>query len=157
MKLSRRDRRICADIATEVGYDTRAIERAVSAYFSVIISDVRRLPFNSHSRIYKPDAFEENGYVVNIPYLGRLGTVYSRYRKWRASVSSENDTVRKEDARSKYFEPLVEEEARKALRGERVNVYRLRERVPSGMYRRVWIMKGNGKRSSARQMIVNKK
>lgn len=157
MRLSRKDRRRCGDIALETGTEPKEVERAVSAFFSTIISDVKRLPFNNPGRIYKPDAFEELCYVTNIPFLGRLGTVYSKYRKWRSEVASDIEMVDASDAKSEYYKPLIEEEARKALRGEKVNVYRLKERVPSGMYRRVWIMRRNGKRSSARQMIVNKK
>ena len=157
MKLSRRDVSACKRIAEEEGLESSEVRKAVLSFFDSIISDTRKLPFDNPQRIYSKDAFLQKSFVVNIPYIGRIGPVYSRYIKWRSEEAEELENVSRKDVRRIYSEPLIEAEAKKALSGQKVNVKLLKERIPRGKYNKVWMICGDGKRKAARQVIVNKK
>lgn len=157
MKLSRRDISACKRIAEEEGLELSEVRKAVLSFFDSIISDTRKLPFDNPQRIYSKDAFLQKSFVVNIPYIGRIGPVYSRYIKWRSEEAEELENVSRKDVRRIYSEPLIEAEAKKALSGQKVNVKLLKERIPRGKYNKVWMIGGDGRRKAARQVIVNKK
>lgn len=157
MKLSRHDVRTCSKIAEESGLPVSEIKKAVTSYFDSIVSVTRKLPFDNRNRIYSKEAFVDNSFVVNIPYIGRIGPVYSLYIKWRKEVAKEFQRVPRKQVRQIYTRPLIEEEARKALSGQKVNTKILKERIPRGKFNKIWLIGKDGKRKAARQVIVNDK
>ena len=96
-------------------------------------------------------------FVENIPYIGRIGPVYSRYVKWRASESGELFMVRRSDARKRHFRPMVEKAAEDAINGRKVDVKALKERLPKGEYEKVWLVGPDGRRRAAGQLIKKEK
>lgn len=157
MKLSRSDADICRNIAEEEDVMVSEIRKAVSSYFDSIVSETRKLPFNNPQRIYTKPAFEQQSFVANLPYLGRIGPVYSLYLKWRREEAKEFEQISRKKARQIHAAPIIEEEAKKALAGQKVNSTVLRERVPKGKYNKVWMMHEDGVRRASRQLIVNNK
>lgn len=153
MKLSRTDRARCRCISDETALPQREVMKAVEAYFDSIVEKTRSLPFDTPKRIYSRAAFARCSFVVNIPYIGRIGPVYSRYLKWRSSESRDIDMVSRADVREDHFRPMIEEAARDALDGKAVDVRALRERIPRGKYEKVWLVDAEGRRRSARQLI----
>lgn len=155
MKLSRNDLRLCLDISEEEGVVVSEVKKAVLSYFDSIVSETHKLPFDNPRRVYSKDAFDEKSFVVNLPYLGRIGPVYSRYTKWRSEEAKNNLTVKTHVVKETYRKKLVDEEAKKALSGQKVNIKLLKEGIPRGKYNRVWFFGGEGKRKLARQLIIN--
>lgn len=153
MKLGRKDRSRCRAISDECAIPEREVAKAVESYFDSIVEKTRRLPFDTPKRIYSREAFRKCSFVVNIPYIGRIGPVYSRYLKWRAAESEGMRMVRRDDVKSDHFRPLVEKAAKDALSGMKVDSSALVGRIPKGRYEKVWIVNPDGSRRSARQLI----
>lgn len=155
MKLLKRDTDICKRIAADEGLPVSEVRKAVVSYFDSILSQARKLPFDNARRIYSREAFDQYPFCVNIPYLGRLGTFYSLYLKWRAQESKEQELVRRSVAKREHTRPMVEEAARRALAGEKVDGSFLKARLPKDKYTTVWLVDKDSKKKAARQMIVN--
>lgn len=153
MKLGRTDRKRCIAIAEASALPQREIEKAVESYFDSIVEKTKALPFDTPKRIYSRAAFARCSFVVNIPYIGRIGPVYSRYLKWRSSESNEVDMVMRKDAKSDHLKPLIEKATIDALSGMKVDAASLRSRIPKGRYSRVWYMNPDGTKRAARQVI----
>ncbi len=151
-KLSRTDDAVCAEIADELDVPVSEVRRAVVAYFDELIDRTDSSGLSDVSKIYRPDAFAEKAFVVNMPYLGRIGPVYSRYLSWRRDALSAKETIGRSDVRRHYSAGHIERLAAQALNGEPVSVLESK-RVPSGLYKTVWLVDSNGKKA-ARQVIV---
>lgn len=156
MKLSKRDIKECKRLAQEENLSYEEVKKAVLSYFDSIVSCARSLPYDNSRRIYTSSSFVENTLWINIPYLGRLGTFYSQYLKWRAQEAKAQDQIKRTDMRKEYTRPLVESAAKRALSGEQVDSSFLKERVPAGKYTTVWLVDKNNKKKAAKQVIVNK-
>ena len=156
MKLGRTDRKRCFRISDITAIPQREIEKAVESYFDSIVEKTKALPFNTPKRIYSRDAFSKCSFVVNIPYIGRIGPVYSRYLKWRSAESEDVDMVRRKDAKSDHLRPLIEKATVDALSGKKVDASSLRARIPKGKYEKVWYMNPDGTKKAARQVIKKK-
>lgn len=153
MNLSAGDRRTVRSIASETGLDAREAGKAVSSFFYVLLSEFRSLPFNSPGRIYTPAAFSSLSKVFNIPYIGRVGTMYSKYRKWRASVSAELDTINRSDIRQDSRRDMLDTAYHDAIHGRQVDASAMKGRNVKGRYTTVWLIDENGHRKVARQVI----
>lgn len=157
VKLSKQDILWCKRCAAdEEGLSLSEVKKAVIAYFDSIVSSARKLPFDKDNRIYSRKAFAEYPYCINLPYLGRLGPFYSLYLKWRAKEAKEQDTVPRSQAKKIHRKPLIEEAAKQALSGNKVDSGFLRQRLPSGKYKTVWLVDEDNKKKAAKQMIINK-
>lgn len=156
MKLSKQDIQWCKKMAAEEGVSFSEVKKALLSFFDSIVSAANRLPFDRDNRIYSFGAFHEYPYCVNLPYLGRLGPVYSLYIKWRAKESKTQDTVLRSRAKKEHLKPLIEEAAKQALSGNKVDSSLLQQRLPSGKYKTVWLVDKNKKKKAAKQMIINK-
>ena len=157
MRLSLRDRRLIKEIAEDAQIPFAEVRKAILSYFASIVSASLKLPFDNPQRLYSKAAFLEHSFVVNIPYIGRIGPVYSLYLKWRKNEAENYEKVLRHKVRQVYSRALIEEEAQKALKGQKVNEKLLKERIPRGKYNRVWLMDSGGKRRAARQVIVKTK
>ena len=153
MSLSKRDRQIVRDIAVETGLDAREVGKAVNSFFHVLLSEFRGLPFNNPGRIYTPAAFSSLSKVFNIPYIGRIGTMYSKYRKWRASESENLDTIMRVHMRKDSRQDLIDRAYIDAMSGKPVDSESIRRRTKKGLYTTVWVIDEDNRHKAARQVI----
>lgn len=137
-------------ISQEMGVDKDEVARVIKSYFSDMASRVRALPFDDCTKIYTRKVFLTREMVWNIPHIGRIGTSYSRYIKWRANESK--NIV--QDKRSAYSTKLtsddIESMADAILSGG--SLPEVKHRTGNDLYKRVWIVLPNG-RKQARQVI----
>lgn len=153
MKLSKIDERWCRKYASENDLNICEVKKAIVSFFDDIVFSVRKLPFNNIRRIYSADALEEIADVYNIPYIGRIGPIYSKYVKWRKEESENYDMLLRKTAFRKHFNERVDEAVERAMAGERIGKGFLRDPVPSSLYHKVWLIDKNGKRKAARQLF----
>lgn len=152
-KLSRPDSSWCKAYANENGLSEVEVQKAIVSFFDDIVVCTRKLPFNNIKRIYTADAVADKACVYNIPYIGRLGPIYSKYISWRRDVSEEYDMVLREDVRDIHLKERIEELAELALSGHRVTRDMLKDPIPSGLYHKVWIIDKEGRRKAAKQLF----
>ena len=137
-------------VSEEFGISVSEISRAVKSFFDVIALDAKRLPFDDKNRIYSKDKFESMVGVVNIPYIGRLGPVYSRYCRWRENESKELPQKPRSDYRSRMTQDDIENIAEAVLSGSPLP--EIRKKKGSELFERVWFVGTDGKKS-ARQVL----
>ena len=129
------------------------VKRILESFFSSVLVDSRSLPFDNPRKIFSKDKFEEFIKVRNIPYIGRIGPVYSRYLKWRANVSEQLEMAPRSSYRTSVTQSDIESTAEAILSG--VTPPPLRKRKNKEMFERVWLVGQDGKKS-ARQVIPKK-
>ena len=139
----------CEAVAEELGLPFSEVCRAVRSFFDAIALDARRLPFNTPYRIYTKDKFEESVKVWNIPSIGRIGPVYSRYLAWRGNASAGNGQKERNALREELSQGEIEDIAAKVLSGI---VPDIKKKTKKENYNRVWLVGTDGKRL-ARQVI----
>lgn len=139
-----------AEVAKRLGISASEVRRAVRSFFGVIVRDARNLPFDDCSRIYTHDRFDEFVKVTNIPSIGRIGPVYSRYLKWRGNEAKKQVQVKRSDCRARVPQSVIEDMASDILSGKTpAPVFK---KKGTEMYNRIWMMGRVGKRL-ARQVI----
>jgi len=104
-------------VADELGLDISAVRLAVSSFFGEIVSGSRALPFNNERKIYTKEKFAEYERAWNIPYIGRIGPVYSRYLKWRGNESKNLIQESRSKYRSRITQDDIEDIAEAILSG----------------------------------------
>jgi len=140
----------CRRVSDETGVTYDDVRKIVLSFFSSIAAEARMLPFDSCSRIYSRGAFGSLSFVRGIPYIGRIGTSYSRYLKWRRNESRLKVQERRGRARKRLSQDDIENMAGDILSGKAPRpVRRIKQ---SEMYKRVWLVGTDGKRL-ARQVI----
>lgn len=137
-------------IAEELNLDAADVYRAVYSYFSAIRIYASRLPFDNPRRIYTKDRFKELSSVRNIPYIGRLGPVYSRYLKWRENESKELDQTARSSFRNRWSRGEIEDITARILSGE--TPFLPEKKNKSELYDTVWVVGKDGKKL-AKQVI----
>ena len=150
MGSNRRDRARYRTLSSKYGIEESEVKRIVTSFFEVFLMDARSLHFDNPRKIFSMDVFESRSTVRNIPYIGRLGPVYSRYLKWRENESKELLQKPRGDYRSRMTQDDIENIADAILSGNPLP--ELRKRKKSEMFERVWMVGKDGKRS-ARQVI----
>lgn len=153
MRRSRIDDRDFRMIAEELGVSVTEVQRAVHSFFDAVVGESRRLPFNSEKRIYTKERFNDFAMVYNVPFIGRLGPVYSRYLKWRENESKEMVQANRRDYRSRMTQDDIEHIAEDILAG---NTPVIRKRKKNEMFNQVWMVGKEGK-TLARQVIPKEK
>jgi hypothetical protein len=146
---NRAERSRYVELAEKTGVPLQDVIRIVESYFRDISSYASRLPFNTPRRIFLKEKFDEYVRVDNIPFLGRIGPVYSRYLQWRTNESKGIDYDYRKDRRVKFSKGEIENIAKEALSGGTPD---LKEHKNSELFDRVWVVGKNGKKS-ARQII----
>ena len=141
-------------LSERYGLDEQEVKKIVSSFFETVLSDARGLPFNNHRKIYRKDKFDEYAKVRNIPFIGRIGPVYSRYLKWRANVSEQLEMAPRSSYRMGVTQSDIESTAEAILSG--VTPPPLNKRKKSELFERVWLVGKDGKKS-ARQVIPKEK
>ena len=125
----------------------------MTSFFEVFGMDARSLPFDNPKKIFSRDVFDGKSIVRQIPYIGRLGPVYSNYLKWRANESGQFQMVPRSSYRSGITQNEIENMAVAALSGSAPS---FEKKKKSEMFDRVWLVGQDGKKS-ARQVIPKEK
>lgn len=137
-------------IAKEFGVPVSEVRRAVYSFFGIIVRESRNLPFDNPTRIYKKERFDELVKVRNIPYIGRIGPVYSRYLKWRGNEAKNQPQVSRSEYRSRVSQDDIENMAAEILSGKTPSP--VEKKKAKEIYNRIWMVGRVGKRL-ARQVI----
>lgn len=140
-------------IAGDVGLSDSEVKRIVSSFFESLEKEARKLPFDNKKKIFKRNKFNEYVFAVNIPFIGRLGPVYSRYLHWRKNESLSTNQQKKPTSKHGLSEEEIEYYAEMALSGRKVVIPKKKERKT---FERIWIVGQDGKRQ-ARQVIKTEK
>lgn len=154
MARSRPDEAEYRRIAERHGLDPRDVKRMVNSFFSVILRDCRSLPFDNPKRIYSKEMFDGMVKARCIPYVGRIGPVYSRYLKWRANESVGIEMAPRSSYRRRITQSEIEDTAAAILSGR--TPPQLKKRKGKEMFDRIWLVGQEGKKS-ARQVIPKEK
>lgn len=125
----------------------------MTSFFEVFGMDARSLPFDNPKKIFSREVFDGKSTVRQIPYIGRLGPVYSNYLKWRANESGQFQMVPRSSYRSGITQSEIENMAVAALSGSAPS---FEKKKKSEMFDRVWLVGQDGKKS-ARQVIPKEK
>jgi len=141
-------------VADELGLSISDVRLAVSSFFGEIVSESRALPFNNERKIYSKEKFAEYERAWNIPYIGRIGPVYSRYLKWRGNESKNIVQEPRSNYQSRITQSDIEDMAEAILSGRTPTP--LRKRKGNELYNRVWLVGQDGKKL-ARQVIPKTK
>ena len=139
-------------IANELGVPVTEVRRAVQSFFGIIVKEARSLPLDNERKIFTKDKFKEYECVHNIPSVGRLGPIYSRYLKWRSNEAKVIGQENRSAYRSRRTQDDIEHMAEEILSGRTPSITK---RKNSEMFERVWLVGQDGKRS-ARQVIPKK-
>lgn len=139
------------ELASRYGLKESEVRCIVNSYFESIVRAAKKLPFNTPCRIYTHETFRGYERIWNIPYLGRIGTSYSRYLAWRANEAKTIDQMPVPKKSNGYTQDEIEELA-KALLSNEGKKERLVTAKRSRPYTKVWIVTKDGKKS-AKQVI----
>lgn len=150
MHRNREDEKLFKAIALKQSVTPMEVRKIVFSYFDAISADGKRLPFDDNRKIYDSECFEKLSFSYNIPYIGRIGPVYSRYLKWRGNVAKELEQVPRASFLSSNTRPDIEQMAEEILSGKPVTVSA--KRRTDSLYNRVWLVGTRGKRL-ARQVM----
>ena len=153
MGRNRREYARFRSLSARYGLDESEVRRIVTSFFEVFGMDARSLPFDNPKKIFSRDAFDGKSTVRQIPYIGRLGPVYSNYLKWRANESGQLQMVPRSSYRSGITQNEIENMAVAALSGSAPS---FEKKKKSEMFDRVWLVGQDGKKS-ARQVIPKEK
>ena len=136
-------------IAKEVDLPVVEVRKVIRSFFDSII-EARTLPFSNEKKIFSAEKFNSYVTVWNVPFIGRIGPVYSRYLKWRANESKNFIQEPRRNYRSRITQSDLELMAEEILSGKTPSP--LRKRKGNEMYNRVWLVGQDGK-TLARQVI----
>lgn len=139
------------EIAEMFGLESSEVGRAVESYFSLVLSDARKLPFDNPQKIYSKAKFGSFSRVRGIPYIGRMGPSYTRYLKWRANEAKDVDMVNKPKRRPGYSKEEIETFAEALLSGKAPKLPEMKS--VGELYKRVWLVGDDG-RKQASQVIL---
>ena len=143
----------CLAVAEILSVPQGEVKRAVASFFGIIVSGAKSLPFNNVRKIYTRNAFNEYAFAVNIPSIGRVGPVYSRYLRWRANEAKQIEQEPRSNYRHGVTQSEIENMAGEILAG--MTPAPLVRKRGNELYHRVWLVGEDGKRL-ARQVILKK-
>lgn len=144
MKANKQTRQTYREIADRFGITPAEVSKIINSFFSPILADVRKLPFDDPHKIYKKDKVEELGFVRLIPFLGRIGVSYNRYLKWRANDSKSIIQKPRKDFKPKVTQEDIEHVAAEIIAGRPAPSVKKKERTD--LYDRVWLIGKKGKK-----------
>lgn len=137
-------------VADELGVPVTEVRRAVDSFFGSIVEAADELRLDNECRIYTRAAFRDKEFACNIPSIGRIGPVYSRYLAWRSNESRSQV----QEPRSRYRERVTRDEidniASEIIAGR--SPAPVTEHKGKEFYKRVWLV-DTDKRKLARQVI----
>ncbi len=154
MKFSRRDENDFRAVSDMTGVPAVEVRRAVASFFDSIVKESDALHLDNECRIYSREAFRSREFVRNIPGIGRIGPVYSRYLLWRANESKNLVQEPRGHCRNRVVQDDIENIAGEIISGG--SAVPVNKRKGSEFYKRVWLVGTDGKRL-ARQVIRKEK
>ena len=140
-------------LSDESGIPVSEVRRVIHSFFDTIIKESRALPFDNEQKIFTKEKFAEYEKAWNIPYIGRIGPVYSRYLKWRGNEAKNSGQMLRSNCRAVMTQDEIEHMAEEILSGRTPS---LTKKKNSELFNRVWVVGKTGKKS-ARQVIPKKK
>lgn len=152
MQRDKRNEVVYRRIADDSGLSVSEVKKAVISFFDIIAIESRKLPFDNPRKIYSARAFGEFGKVYCLPYIGRIGTSHTKYLRWRANESKNENMVPRSTYKKGLTESDVERMAEEALSGRQIKIESKRKQP----FRRVWMVDVEGKKQ-ARQVIPKDK
>lgn len=152
MRRNREDEKAYRSLAKQFGVNQSEVRKIVISFFDQIALEARMLPFDNQYRIYSRKAFENASHVVSIPFIGRIGPVYSRYLKWRANISKDLELAPRENYRLRLTQDDIENMAASVLAGKTPSLVRRKNKE---MFDNIWLVDTDGKKL-ARQVIKKK-
>lgn len=140
-------------ISSQTGIEPSVVKSVVYSYFNDILRCAKKLPFDNKYKIYSKAAFDEYIKVWNIPYIGRIGTIYSRYKKWRINESKHSSQEYSDKAVSRKSDKYdIERLAFDILSGKAVSVSDYVKQKEKS-YKPVWFVESSKKKRKAKQVI----
>lgn len=152
MRRNREDEKAYRSLAKQFGVNQSEVHKIVISFFDQIALEARMLPFDNQYRIYSRKAFENASHVASIPFIGRIGPVYSRYLKWRANISKDLELAPRENYRLRLTQDDIENMAASVLAGKTPSLVRRKNKE---MFDNIWLVDTDGKKL-ARQVIKKK-
>ena len=113
------------------------------SFFGIIVREARNLPFDDSTRIYTRERFDDLAKVRNIPSIGRIGPVYSRYLKWRGNEAKNQIQVNRSDCRARIPQSEIEAIAVEAMSG--ITPHPVVKPKLTESYKRIWMIGRVGK------------
>ena len=141
-------------IADDIGITEFDVSKVVRSFFDIIRLSASKLPFDNRRKIFSKDKFDEYGKVHHIPFIGRLGPVYSRYLAWRSNEAGNYDMEPRSSYRSRITDDDLESLYDAVMSGAEVHMPERKSK--KDLYHSVWLVGKNGKRL-ARQVIPKNK
>ena len=141
-------------VASKLGVSADEVRKVCYSFFDSIIRYSKYLPFNDERRIYTKNGFDQFVNVWNVPFIGRIGPVYSRYLKWRANESKHILQESRRNCRTRISQDEIETMAGDILSG--ISPSPVKKRKISELYNRVWLV-DKGCKKLARQVIPKNK
>lgn len=154
VRRNRLDEEDVESIAEELSVPVTEVRRAIHSFFGIINDAARSLPFDDRRKIFSREKFEEYSAVWNIPSIGRIGPVYSRYLKWRGNEAKRISQDYRSNYRKRITQDDIEHMAGDILSGKTPSP--VIKKKGSELYERIWLV-GKNKKKLARQVIPKEK
>lgn len=152
MRRNKIDEAVYRNLAKKYCIDKTEVRKIVLSFFDQIALEARSLPFDNEHRIYSRQALENASHVASIPFIGRIGPVYSRYLKWRANISQNLELAPREKFRLRLTQDDIENMAASVLAGKTPSLVRRKNKE---LFDNIWLVDTDGKKL-ARQVIKKK-
>lgn len=150
MYRNRRDDPVFLRVAEETGIPVSEVGKAVRSFFASIKNEARTLPLDNPKKIYRKEVFDTFAFARMIPFIGRIGPVYSRYLAWRRNESKLDVQVPRSRYRTRLLQDDIEHMAEDILAGKAP--LPVCKKKGNELYKRVWVVGKDGKKL-ARQVI----
>lgn len=134
-------------VSEEFGLPVSEVGKIVRSFFDCVSSDARKLRLDDHKRIYSKELFDERVKARQIPYIGRLGPVYSRYLAWRRNEAKTLGQKPRSLYRRGMTQDEIEDIAEAILSGNAPP--EIKRKKGYEMYDRIWLVGKNGKRQAS--------
>ena len=144
MHRNRQDEYIYRRIAEADGLDADTVRSIILSFFDTISKEALALPFDNGRKIFTKEAFMLHESIHNIPYIGRLGTSYSRYLRCRAYASGGMLQKKRPKTHTGYTKSDIELIAQTVL-SEGI-MPEIKKKRKSEMYNNVWLVGTDGKK-----------
>lgn len=141
-------------VSSELDVPVSVVRSVVYSFFDSISKKASSLPFSTATKIYDRKAFGRYCFACNIPYIGRVGPVYSRYLQWRSNEAKSIEHKPRCTVSNGITPVDIEKLAESLIAG--TELPEVKRTTISKMYNRVWIVGDSGKRL-ARQVIIKEK
>lgn len=145
MRTGKRDRDDFAVLADMFGLTPEEVSKAVMSFFDSIVSEARSLPFKNDTVVYSRSLFEQLGSVHQIPFIGRIGPSYTRYKRWKANDMDTSRMTGRKRLIGEMKSEDVERIASDIISGKEPDLSRTGKSIHKD-YKKVWYADEDGRR-----------